>query len=302
MVIETEALTKYYGEKVGCRDVSLAIRGSEIFGFLGPNGAGKSTFVKMLVGLLRPSSGSASILGRPAGDWRVRRKIGYLPENFKYQDWMTGVDLLSFHASLCKLNSRTFKARMEDVLEIAGLKGHEKYTVGTYSKGMQQRIGIACALIADPELIFFDEPTSALDPIGRKEVREIMLEMKRRGKTVFLNSHMLSEVEMICDSIAVINKGSIVQYGKVEQLLGSSYSLDICAEGLTPGILLRLKAIDPELEEHRDTLRMKLTSREDIHAIAATILENGGRLYALTPHRESLESLFINLVQGGEHG
>jgi len=217
-VIETYELTKFYGTKTGCRDISLTCRKGEIFGFLGPNGAGKSTFVKMLTGLLFPTSGEAEILGRPLGDMAVRQKMGYLPENFKFQDWMTGEDLLSFHASLYRLDKKAKTIRMGEALEIAGLKGSEKYRIGTYSKGMQQRIGIASALICDPDVLFLDEPTSALDPVGRKEVRDLLLRLKAGGKTIFLNSHLLGEVETICDSIAIIKQGSIVNQGSLESI------------------------------------------------------------------------------------
>ncbi|MDP4181615.1 MAG: ABC transporter ATP-binding protein, partial [Bacillota bacterium] len=219
MVIETDKITKFYGEKLGCKDISISVKESEIFGFLGPNGAGKSTFIKIMTGLLFPSSGTARILGKPLNDVTVRQKIGYLPENFKYQDWMTGEDLLSFHASLYKLDKKVSKGRIQEVLSMVKLKGHEKYRLGTYSKGMQQRLGLASALLPDPELLFLDEPTSALDPIGRKEVRDIMSDLKSRGKTILLNSHLLSEVEMVCDSVVIINRGAVVVQGNMSDLL-----------------------------------------------------------------------------------
>jgi len=206
LVIETINLSKIYENDKGCRDINIAVPKGEIYGFLGPNGAGKSTFIKTIVGLLFPTSGTARILGRPIGDIEAKKKIGYLPELFKYQEWMTGLDLLSFHSALYKLDKKAAAIKIEEVLEIVNLKGAEKSKIGTYSKGMQQRIGIASALLCDPELLFLDEPTSALDPIGRKEVRDIMVELKNRGKTVFLNSHLLSEVEMVCDSAAIISK------------------------------------------------------------------------------------------------
>lgn len=300
MVIETENLTKYYGNKLGCKDINVSVREGEIFGLLGPNGAGKSTFIKMLVGLIFPTSGRGMLLGKPLGDVNTRTKIGYLPENFKYQDWMTGADLLSFHASLYELDKKQIPSRIGEVLDIVKLKGSEKYRIGTYSKGMQQRIGMACALLPDPQLLFLDEPTSALDPIGRKEIRDITLDMRARGKTVLLNSHLLSEVEMVCDSVAIINKGSIIEYGNMEDLLEEKISLDILAENLNDKILIFLRKIDPKLSLEKNKIRMSITGREDIQRIAALIIENGGRLYELTPRRESLENLFISLVEGGE--
>lgn len=300
MVIETEKLTKYYGSKIGCRDITISVGEGEIFGFLGPNGAGKSTFIKMLVGLLFPTSGRAYVLGKPLGDVEARKKIGYLPENFKYQDWMTGEDLLSFHASLYKLDKKTASAKKEEVLEIVKLKGHENYRIGTYSKGMQQRIGLACALLPDPDLLFLDEPTSALDPIGRKEVREIMTSLKSRGKTVLLNSHLLSEVEAVCDTAAIIKKGSIIKYGKMEDILESKLILEIHVEDLSSEILNKLRAFDSSLTCSSNSIQMEIKDRSAIHNIASIIVNGGGKLYELSPKRVSLENLFLNLIEGSE--
>jgi ABC-2 type transport system ATP-binding protein len=300
MVIETENLTKYYGDKIGCRDISISVGEGEIFGFLGPNGAGKSTFIKMLVGLLFPTCGRALVLGKPVGDVEARKKIGYLPENFKYQDWMTGKDLLSFHASLYKLDKKNAAAKMEEVLEIVKLKGHERYRVGTYSKGMQQRIGLACALLPDPDLLFLDEPTSALDPVGRKEVREIMNSLRSGGKTVLLNSHLLSEVEAVCDTAAIIKKGSIIKYGKMDEILESKLFLEIHAEDLTSEILNKLRDFDSSLTHSMSRIEMEIKDRAAIQHIASIIINGGGKLFELSPKRVSLENVFLNLIEGGD--
>jgi ABC-2 type transport system ATP-binding protein len=300
MVIETENLTKYYGNKIGCRDISISVGEGEIFGFLGPNGAGKSTFIKMLVGLLFPTGGRALVLGKPLGDVEVRKKIGYLPENFKYQDWMTGKDLLSFHASLYKLDKKKAASKMEEVLDIVKLKGQERYRIGTYSKGMQQRIGLACALLSDPDLLFLDEPTSALDPVGRKEVREIMMSLKSRGKTVLLNSHLLSEVEAVCDTAAIIKKGSIIKYGKMEDILESKLILEIHAEDINNEMLNKLRAFDSSLTHSNNRIQMELKDRSAIYQIASIIVNGGGKLFELSPKRVSLENVFLNLIEGGD--
>ncbi len=300
MIIETERLTKFYGEKVGCKDISISVNKGEIFGFLGPNGAGKSTFIKMLVGLIFPTSGKAYVLGEPLGNVQARKKIGYLPETFRYQDWMTGVDLLSFHASLYKLDKLKTSSMIEEVLSLVKLKGHEKYRIGTYSKGMQQRIGLACALLADPDLLFLDEPTSALDPIGRKEVRNIILELKNRGKSVLLNSHLLSEVEMICDSAAIIKRGSIAAFGKMDDMLENKITLEIRAENIHDELLAKLRTLDPDMGHRNGTMTLTVKDNADIPHIASLIIENGGKLYELTPRKESLENAFISLVKGGE--
>ena len=299
-VVETHGLTKMYGSKIGCRDVSVTCRKGEIFGFLGPNGAGKSTFVNMLTGLLFPTSGKAYILGKPAGDVRVRQRIGYLPENFKYQEWMTGEDLLSFHASLYRLDKKASSLRMKEVLEITGLKGSERYRIGTYSKGMQQRIGIASSLLSDPEVLFLDEPTSALDPVGRKDVRDLMLQLRDCGKTVFLNSHLLSEVETVCDSIAIIKKGRILKQGSMESILEGKTRLHMTIGNLGSAALARLKEIDPELVCHGERIEMGVAGKDQIPSIARLLIEYGCGIYELVSRRESLENLFINMVKGDD--
>ncbi|WPC40366.1 ABC transporter ATP-binding protein [Clostridium sp. JS66] len=301
MVIETENLSKIYENNKGCRNINISAAEGEIYGFLGPNGAGKSTFIKTVVGLLLPTSGTAHILGKPIGDMETRKKIGYLPELFKYQEWMTGLDLLSFHSSLYKLDKKASFAKIEEVLEIVNLKGAEKSKIGTYSKGMQQRIGIASALLCDPKLLFLDEPTSALDPIGRKEVRDIMLKLKSMGKTVFLNSHLLSEVEMICDSAAIISKGNIIKQGKMNDLLEGNTVLDIHVEDINNEILNKLEKFDEDITFDGKNIKMHVKEDDEIHQIASLIISSGGKLYGLTPHRNSLEDLFIKLVEGGQN-
>ena len=300
MVIETENLTKYYGNKIGCKDITISVGEGETFGFLGPNGAGKSTLIKMLVGLLFPTSGRAFVLGKPLGDLDVRKKIGYLPENFKYQDWMTGNDLLSFHASLYKLDKKSAASKMDEVLDIVKLKGHERYRIGTYSKGMQQRIGLACALLPEPDLLFLDEPTSALDPVGRKEVRDIMTRLKSSGKTVLLNSHLLSEVEAVCDTVAIIKKGSVIKYGKMEDILESKLILEIHAEDLNSDVLNKLRDFDSGLTYSNYRVHMEIEDRNAIHHIASIIVNGGGKLFELSPKRVSLENVFLNLIEGGD--
>lgn len=299
MILEADSLTKMYGKKIGCSEICLSLGEGQIFGLLGPNGAGKSTLVKTLVGLLFPTSGTAQILGRPLGDLGARRKIGFLPENFRYQDWLTGEELLSFHASLYGMSGAGRKQRIPAVLEQVGLEGKEKQKVGSYSKGMQQRVGLACALLPDPDLIFLDEPTSALDPLGRREVREIMVELRKKGKTVFLNSHLLSEIEMICDRVAIINKGRIVAEGTLEKLLSKTVEVEMQVEGLTPQMLAEISALCRSVTTNDRLIKLSLGDREEIPALAEAVVRNGGRLFSLESRHSSLEDLFIDLIQGG---
>ncbi|MGQ5711505.1 ABC transporter ATP-binding protein [Desulforudis sp. DRI-14] len=299
-VIETDNLTKKYPAGVGCSEICLSVNEGQIFGFLGPNGAGKSTFVKILVGLLKPTSGAAQVLGRPLGDLSARRRIGFLPEQFRYQEWLTGEELLRFHASLCGLGRHAGRPAVARALEMVGLRGRERGKIRTYSKGMQQRIGMACAILADPDLVFLDEPTSALDPIGRREVREIILQLKQAGKTVFLNSHLLSEVEMVCDEVAVIKAGRIVAAGSLAQLLGGQIEVEIQAEGLTPELEAGLNGIAPLFRVEGNRLRVRLADREQILRMIALITAHGGRIYSLVPRQRSLEDLFVELIERRE--
>jgi len=300
MIIETVNLTKLYGEKTGCAEICLSIGEGQIFGFLGPNGAGKSTLVKMLVGLLHPTSGTARLLGQPLGSMSARRKIGFLPENFRYQPWLTGRELLQFHADLFKMEGAAKKSRIPVVLEQVGLSSHAGRRVGTYSKGMQQRIGLACALLPDPDLIFLDEPSSALDPIGRREVREIMVGLRQSGKTIFLNSHLLSEVEMICDQVAVITHGRIAAAGRLDELLAGTVEVEMEIGGLTPAVLDALSGAGRLLAVDGPWVRVALDEKEKIPVLAQAVVLAGGSLYHLESKKGTLEELFVDLVQKGD--
>lgn len=302
MIIETDNLTKMYGRKVGCSEICLTVGEGQIFGFLGPNGAGKSTLVKILVGLLFPTAGSARILGKPLGDRSVRRKTGFLPENFRYQEWLTGMELLSFHGSLYGMSREEKARRIPQVLEQVGLGDKGRQKVGSYSKGMQQRVGLACALLPDPDLIFLDEPTSALDPLGRREVREIMLELRKKGKTIFLNSHLLSEVEMICDQVAIIKKGIIVKEGAMGNLLAGAVEVDMRVEGITQEMVNKLSLLGGPLKVEGSLIRLSLRETVDIPTAAEVVVNSGGRLFSLNTRQNSLEDLFVDLVKEGRCG
>lgn len=297
MIIETYNLTKYYGAKRGCENICLSVKEGQVFGFLGTNGAGKSTLVKTLVGLNIPTSGSAQILGKPLGNLEARRKIGFLPENFRYQPWLTGAQLLSFHASLQGIKGSQQKEKIKEVLATVGLSGQEKYKVGTYSKGMQQRIGLAIALIGGPDLLFLDEPSSALDPIGRKEVRDIIRDYAARGKTVFLNSHLLSEIEQICHQIAIIKDGFIIYQGDPEKVLGTQIKLDITMDGFNENIASSLRNGQFAYKITGSQLEVTLKDRNQVPEVAKIIVSNGGRLFKLTAMEHSLEQSFIQLVE-----
>lgn len=297
MVIETFDLTKEYGSGKGCHQINLSVPGGEIFGFLGPNGAGKSTLVKTLVGLLFSTGGKALILGSPLGDYRIRSKIGFLPENFHYHEWLTGAEILRFHSSLYHLKPAIQSRRIPEVLKLVGLEGEADRRIGRYSKGMQQRLGIATALLAQPQLVFLDEPTSALDPIGRREIREILLGLKAQGTTVFLNSHLLSEVEMVCDQVAFIKKGRIVASGSLQELLKSRLEVELRLGSWNADLRLALEELGELEPREGNCFLIRLTNENLLPKVARTIIETGAELYEMIPHRRSLEELFISLME-----
>src|SRR5712692_8997655 len=211
LAIRTRGLHKVFSGKVAVRNLTLEVARGEVFGFLGPNGAGKSTSVKMLLGLVFPTSGEAEILGHPAGDVKTRSKVGFLPEHFRFYDWLTPAELLKLHGRLYGMSHALLRERVPALLDLVGLTPHRDKRLRDFSKGMLQRIGLAQALLNDPELIFLDEPTSGLDPVGRRLVRDIIKAQRARGATVFLNSHLLSEVEITCDRVAFIRDGEVVE-------------------------------------------------------------------------------------------
>lgn len=294
MMIETKNLTKQFDGLGGCKDISLSVSEGHIFGFLGPNGAGKSTFVKTLLGLLQPTGGQAYIMGETIGNVQIRKNVGYLPELFRYHDWLTGEQLLKFHAELYGLTKSQYKKRIGEALEVVGLLGKEKQKIGTYSKGMQQRIGLAVALIHNPQLVFLDEPTSALDPIGRKEVRDIIIELKRAGKTVFLNSHLLSEVEAVCDEIAIINKGNLIINGSWHDLQVGEIQLEMFIHNYSYHITEKLSTIAGKIEKKpTGSIVLTLENEKDINKVLKIVLDNGGVITRIETKKKTLEDLFI---------
>ena len=299
MVIETFGLTKLYAGQGGCRDVSITVASGQVFGLLGPNGAGKSTLVKTLVGLLTPTSGKALILDKPVGSKESRKNIGFLPEHFQYQYWLSGYELLAFHGALYQMSKGEISRRIPEVLDIVGLTGVEKKKIGSFSKGMQQRIGIACALMNRPLLVFLDEPTSALDPLGRREVRNIIQNLKLAGTTVFLNSHLLSEVEMLCDQVAIINKGKMVANGSLDELLSTKLEVTIELDELTPVLQEEISKLGFIKKSGDNNVSLELANREQIPILARRIIESGGKLYNLHYTKKTLEDLFVQLVEGG---
>jgi len=298
--VETQNLSKTYGLNTGCRNISLMVEEGEVFGFLGPNGAGKSTFVKMLTGLLSPTSGQGWLLGKPITLPAARQAVGYLPEKFAYHPWLTALEILELHGRLSNLRPAEISRRSREVLVLAGLAEKGGKRVGSFSKGMQQRLGLAVALVADPKLLLLDEPTSALDPLGRREVRQLIQALCREGKTIFLNTHLLTEAEQLCNRVAVINRGEVVSQGTLEELQGGGVQVDIRLGGDIEAVKNALAFFD-DLTAIPGGLRVNLAGEDEIPLVARTIIEAGGNIYALMPRYSSLEDVFIQLVEkGGE--
>lgn len=298
--IETQDLRKVYGGRAVVQGLSLNVGPGEVFGFLGPNGAGKSTTVKMLLGLVRPTGGQLRVLGGSVQDPAVRRQLGFLPEQFRFQTWMTGREFLTFHGRLSGLRVAELKSRIPEVLALVGLAGRGGDTLGGYSKGMLQRVGLAQAILHRPRLVFLDEPTSALDPIGRVEVRDIILSLKREGVSVFLNSHLLSEVEQVSDRVAFVNGGRVLRAGSMDELLGGAFDVRLRVDRLGEGLLGSLRALPGlEVRDHDGaSATVRVPSDDQLPAIADAVSASGARLYELAPHRPDLESLFLELVTG----
>ncbi len=299
-VIQTAGLRKEYGRTVALQELTLSVPRGEVFGFLGPNGAGKTTAVKLLTGLARPTAGTGWLLGAPLGDREARRRMGFLPELFRFHDWLTGAEVLELHGELCGLDKSERRGRILEVLELVGLGDRGGDRVGTFSKGMQQRLGLAQALINRPELVVLDEPTSALDPIGRRDVRGLIQQLKREGVTVFLNSHLLSEIELVCDRVAIVNRGRVVQEGELEGLLTLGHEIEIRARGLTNEVLEAMPDGWKPRHCEGEHLVLAVDRADDAAEVTRFLVGRGVALLELRPRRANLEDLFLQWVEGAE--
>lgn len=301
LAIATRGLRKVFGDKVAVRSLTLEVPRGEIFGFLGPNGAGKSTSLKMLLGLVTPTRGQAAVLGHPAGDVGIRRKIGFLPEHFRFYDWLSGAELLRLHGRLYGMPHSCLVQKIPQLLDLVGLTEHADKRLRDFSKGMLQRIGLAQALLNDPELIFLDEPTSGLDPAGRRLVRDIIKAQRQRGATVLLNSHLLSEVEVTCDRVAFIKHGEVIETRELNSLLEEQTTVQVRAANLSPEMAAGLEqwASSVALQDHQ--LTFSVGSRDALPQILRYLISRGAEVYEFTPQRLSLEDRFLEIV-GSEGG
>ena len=292
--IRTQDLAKRYGSIVALAGLTMTIPRGNVFGFLGPNGAGKTTAVKLLLGLTPPTSGDAEVLGAAIGDREALRRVGYLPELFRYQSWLSAREVLALHCELAGIDRAAWPREIADALAIVGLSDRGSGRIGTFSKGMQQRLGLGVALLGAPDLVVLDEPTSALDPVGRHDVREIIRGLGERGTTVFLNSHLLSEVEQVCDRVAIVDRGRVVAEGTLDDLLGGD-TVRIRATDLDREARRGLTRFG-QLDEDGEWLVIRGIDSERVPEVVADIVRLGGRVYAVEPRHESLEDRFLRLL------
>jgi ABC-2 type transport system ATP-binding protein len=297
--VECHEVRKRFGATVALRGVTLDVPRGSVFGFLGPNGAGKSTLVKILTGLVYADSGSIQVLGARPGSRGSQRGTGYLPEHFRFPGWLTGRELLRFHGRLMGTTVDT-----DHLLKLVGLRDAADRRVVELSKGMQQRLGLAQALVGDPELVFLDEPTSALDPLGRIEVRDVLLHLKDRGITVFLNSHLLTEIEKVCDGVAVIDRGSVVAQGSMDQLLQGPLARvevgDLPPERVVEAAAALARVGASGAVYVRGELSVPVESRDELPQVVSTLVALGIPVYEAGLVRRSLEDAFVQLVREHE--
>ena len=301
-VITMKNIRKSYGSglgrtpKVAVADLSLELEKGDIFGLLGPNGAGKTTTIKVLLGIVFPDGGEGSLLGKPLGDRSAHRRLGFLPEQPYFYGFLNAEKGLELYGKFFGLDGKTIRRRTADLLELVGLQADSHLTLDKYSKGMLQRFGIAQALLNDPELVIMDEPSSGLDPVGQKEVRDVLLQLKSEGRTIFLSSHQLSEVESICDSVSIVNLGKAVKEGRLADLLSFEGLTRITLKGEDPSVLNALQPIARNVEQHDGNTILDVES-EQIYRALETARGLGMELISAVPYRRSLEEFFLETIR-----
>lgn len=302
--IEIKHLIKKYRSVTAVNDISLDVYEGEIFGFLGPNGAGKTTTIKTLLGLIFPTSGDVLVLGKPAGDIDVKLKVSYLPESPYFYEHMSAQEVVGFYGSLFGLSGQEKDKRVDYLLDLVGLQVDRKKPLRAFSKGMLQRVGIAQALINDPKVLFFDEPTSGLDPVAHRDIRNLIIHLKNEGRTIFLSSHQLSDVELVCDRVSILNRGKLRRLGTVKDLVAEG-NVEIIAENVTndEAAMSKLKSITSNIEQVGDKLVITTSaSNASKNAVLDWVRSTGGDVLSVTETRRRLEDIFYETVREGESG
>jgi len=304
IAIETKNLTKVFRsgflqkKMTALSELNLSVEAGTIFGFLGPNGAGKTTTLKLLTGLIHPTSGEAFIFGRPIQDLSVKKKLGFLPERPYFYEHLTGLELLHFCGELFGMSYQSRVKKIEELLKLVQLKGSEQTQLRRYSKGMLQRIGLAQSLINDPQMVILDEPMSGLDPIGRKTVRDIILHLKALGKTVFFSTHILSDAEVICDQIAILIKGKLRSQGKIETLLNpKTKSVEICLRDVPQEKIPEIKMISSSVTIHDTSILITVDNESGLEKCITWARREEREIVSIIPRRESLEDLFMEEIK-----
>lgn len=296
--IRAEGLTKRFfqrGEVVAVDHLDLEVAEGEIFGFLGPNGAGKTTTIKMLLGLIFPDEGTAEVLGLPAGAQEMRRQVSYLPENPYFYDHLTGGELLDFYGRLFGLGNAERGKRVDALMDLVGLRNDKSKQLKQYSKGMMQRIGIAQALINDPKVLIFDEPTSGLDPVAHIEIRNLIESLRQQGKTVFLSSHQLSDVELVCDRICILNYGKLVKQGRVEDLISEGRT-EITATAVPANLIEQFKQVASDIAQSDGRVRITLSDETVVNDVIDAVRSHKGQILSVVPLKRTLEEIFVETV------
>ena len=300
--IEIKNLVKQYKKVTAVNNISLDVYEGEIFGFLGPNGAGKTTTIKTLLGLIFPTAGEVLVLGKPAGDIDVKEKLSYLPESPYFYEHMTASEVVGFYGSLFGLSGAIKQKRVDELLELVGLQNAGKKSLRAFSKGMLQRVGIAQALINDPKVLFFDEPTSGLDPVAHRDIRDLILHLKSEGRTIFLSSHQLSDVELVCDRVSILHGGKIRRLGHVDELIAGG-SVEVIAEHvkMTEARRAQLQDMTTKTEEVGETLIITTgASTDNKNRVLDWVRSVGGDVLSMTQTRRTLEDIFYEVVHQGE--
>lgn len=300
-VIETRDLRKRYKRVEALRGVTLKVEPGEIFGLLGQNGAGKTTLIKILLGIVKRTEGDAMLFHEPAGSADVRKRVGYLPEDHRFPEYHSAYSLMDYYGVLYGMSKDDRRRKIPELLDQVGLASRMHHKIRTYSKGMKQRTGIAQAIFHDPELIFLDEPTDGVDPVGRREIREMIEERKRQGATIFVNSHLLGEIELMCDRVAIMQKGELIREGTVQELTSQRGTFIIgVAEKNIPEEVLKSKGVG--VRAVNDRWELTLPDNVTIDLVLDLFRDQGLRLRHLVEKRQTLEDIFVSMVEAAEPG
>jgi len=294
---------RYKGRVHALRGVTMQVHPGEIFGLLGPNGAGKSTLVKIMTTVVRPTRADGTVLGKPVGHKATLARVGYLPEHHRFPKYLTGAQVLDFYGAMANVDRRERKERASHLLGVVGMSDWKKKRIGQYSKGMMQRIGLAQALMNDPDLVILDEPTDGVDPVGRREIRDVLVRLRDQGKTVFLNSHLLSELEMVCNRVAIMVQGQVRQQGTIDELTKESQRYEVVIKGSPPASLRPQDGLRVEqMPNERSKLVLMGAQPEPVQPILDQLRSAGATILSVQPVRESLEDLFMRAIIDPETG